>query len=78
MSVTIETKKLENRFVISIPANEISAEEIDEIVSALKAEIILRKSELSDSDSELIAEDIKSEWWKNNEHRIKKLMSDNE
>jgi hypothetical protein len=70
MSISIETTKLDNRFVISVPADQISAEEIEEIVTALKTEFILRRSEMSGNDAEIISEEIKSEWWAKNAFRI--------
>lgn len=78
MSVVIETKRTQKHFVISIPADEISAEEIEELISYLKTELILRKSEITEEGAEEISEQIKSDWWNENGSKIKKLIGENE
>ena len=78
MSVTIETKKIKDRLLISIPTNEISAEEIEEFISSLKTEFVLRKSEMTEEEAEAISEEIKSDWWEKNGDRIKKMIDENE
>ena len=74
MSVTIETTRTKDRLVISIPTDEISAEEIEEIIFSLKTEFVLRRSEMTETEAESISEEIKSNWWKKNSSRIKKLQ----
>lgn len=78
MSVVIETKRTQKHFVISIPTDEISAEEIEELISSLKAELILRKSEITEEETTEISEQIKSDWWDQNSSKIKKLIGENE
>lgn len=75
MSVTIETRKLKDHLLISIPTDEVSAEEIEQFVSSLKTEFILRKSEITEDEAEVISEEIKSDWWEKNGSRIKKLVN---
>ncbi|MDQ3635008.1 MAG: hypothetical protein M3405_10955 [Acidobacteriota bacterium] len=75
MSVTIETKKTKDHLLISIPTNEISAEEIEQFISSLTTEFILRKSEITEDEAEVISEEIKSDWWEKNGSRIKKLVN---
>ncbi len=48
MSVTIETRKTQNHWLISIPTDEISAEEIEELISSLKTEFIGRKNKITE------------------------------
>jgi hypothetical protein len=78
MSIIIETRKTQNHLLISIPTDEISAEEIEEFISSLKTEFILRKSKMSEDKAEMISEEIKSDWWKKNGSRIKKMIDENE
>ncbi len=73
MSVTIETRKTKNHLVISIPTDEISSEEIMDLIAAIKTEIVLRKSELTEDEAEELSEEIKSTWWNKNSSRIKKM-----
>jgi hypothetical protein len=58
MSINIETRKTKDRLLISIPTDEISAEEVEEIITSFKTEVVLRKSDLTED------EEIKSDWWK--------------
>lgn len=78
MSIIIETRKTQNHLLISIPTDEISAEEIEDFISSLKTEFILRKSEMTEDEAEEISEEIKSDWWKTNGSRIKKMIGENE
>ena len=78
MSLIIETKKTKDHLLISIPTDEISAEEIEEIISSLKTEFVLRKSEMTEEEAEALSEEIKSDWWEKNDSRIKKMISENE
>lgn len=78
MSVTIETRKTEDHLLISIPTDEISAEEIEDFISSLKREFILRKSEMTEDEAEAISEEIKSDWWEKNGSRIREMIDENE
>ena len=78
MSVNIETTRTKDKLLISIPTNNMKAEEIDDFLSFFKAEFAVRKSEMSDAQTEEISEEIKSGWWKKNGSRIKKLVAENE
>jgi ABC-type phosphate transport system ATPase subunit len=78
MSITIETRKTQNHLLISIPTDEISAEEIEELISFLKTEFIVRKSEMTTEQAEEISEEIKSDWWNKHGSRIKNLVAENE
>lgn len=61
MSVTIETRKTKDRFLVSIPTDEISAEEIEEIISSLNPKFVLRKSEMTEVEAETIFEELTSD-----------------
>ena len=78
MSVNIETRKTKDRLLISIPTDEISAEEVEEIIASLKTEFVLRKSDLTEDEAEKISEEIKSDWWEKSGSRIKEMIGENE
>ena len=78
MSLNIETEKTKDRLLISIPIDEISAEEVEDFISMLKMNSILQNSEMTEDEAGKISEKIKSDWWKNNGSRIKKMIGENE
>jgi hypothetical protein len=78
VSVNIETIRTKDKLLISIPAESIKPEVVDEILSQLKAEFIVEKSQMTAEQAEEIAEEIKADWWKKNGSRIKKMISENE
>lgn len=78
MSVSVETIRTKDKLLISIPAKSIKPEVVDEILSQLKAEFVAEKSEMTFEEAEKISEEIKSDWWKKNKSRIKKMISENE
>jgi hypothetical protein len=78
VSVNIETIRTKDKLLISIPAETIKPEVVDEILSQLKAEFIVEKSQMTAEQAEEIAEEIKADWWKKNGSRIKKMISENE
>lgn len=78
MSVNIETTRTKERLLISVPTDNISEEEIEELISYLKTDFLIRKSEMSESQAEEISESIKSGWWNENGLRIKRMIGEND
>ncbi len=78
MSRNIETIRTKDKLLISIPTQNMKPEEIDEFLLFFKTEFTGRKSKMNLEQAEEISEDIKSNWWKKNESRIKKMISENE
>ena len=78
MSVNIETTRTKDKLLISIPTKNMKAEEIDDFLSFFKSEFAVRTSEMTEAQAEEISEEIKLSWWKKNESRIKKMISENE
>ncbi len=78
MSGNIETTRTKERLLISVPTDNISAEEIEELISYLKTDLLIRKSKMTESQAEEISESIKSGWWEENGARIKKMIGEND
>ena len=78
MSANIKTTRTKDRLLISIPTKDMKTEEIDDFLSFFKLEFTVRNSEMTEVQAEEISEEIKSDWWKKNKSRIKKLISENE
>jgi len=78
MSQNIETTRTEDKLLISIPTRNMKTEEIDEFLSFFKSEFTVRNSQMTEAQAEEISAEIKSAWWKKNESRIKKMISENE
>ncbi len=76
--MNIETIRTKDRLVISIPTENLKAEEIDDFLSFFKTEFIVRESEMNAEQAAEISEEIKSAWWKKNKSRIAKIISENE
>lgn len=78
MSINIEATKTKDKLLISIPTKNMKPEEIDNFLSLFKTEFIIRRSDLTGEQAEKISEEIKSVWWKKNNARVKKMISENE
>lgn len=76
--MNIETTRTKDKLLISIPTKNMKAEEIDDFLSLFKTEFAVRNSQMTADQAEEISEEIKSAWWKKNESRIKKMISENE
>ena len=68
--VAVHADKHEIR--VSIPTEGMSAEEVSAFVAWLRVEGIIRRSRLTAEAAWQLSEDIKSEWWRDNEHRFPK------
>ncbi len=78
MSLNIETTRMKDKLLISIPTKNMKAEEIDDFLSFFKTEFAVRSSKMTAEQAEAISEEIKSAWWNKNKSRIKKMISENE
>jgi hypothetical protein len=55
---------------IRISTKGMSREQIDTLVDWLRAEVIARKSELTEQQAWELSEEIKSDWWTRNQSRL--------
>jgi len=65
--VSVETVKDEIR--VSIPTNGMSQDAVSSLVGWLRAEVVARQSSLTEEKAWQLAEDVKSDWWKQNQAR---------
>ncbi len=78
MSVNIETTRTKERILISVPTDNFSAEEINEILTFFKMDFLARRSKMTEAEAIKISEEIKADWWKKNKSRIEKMIAKNE
>ena len=67
----IAVKAEKDRLEVPIPTEGMTAEEINDLVSWLRVETILRRSKLSEAEAWKLSEEFKAEWWQANEHRFR-------
>ncbi len=60
----------QNNITISFSADELPAQDIEEIIEFFKVEFLARQSRLSDDTAMTIAEEMKTDWWKKHHERI--------
>ncbi|MGI8468698.1 MAG: hypothetical protein ACR2N3_09610 [Pyrinomonadaceae bacterium] len=75
--MNIEATRMNDKLLISIPTKDMQAEEINDLLSFFKIEFTVRNSKMTGVEAEEISEEIKSDWWKKNKLRIKKMISEN-
>ena len=66
--VAVEADKHEIR--VSIPAGEMTPEDVSALVSWLRLESTVHRSKLTPDVAWNLSEEIKSGWWSANEHRF--------
>ena len=66
----IAIKAEKDHVEISIPTDGMTPEEVNEFVSWLRVESIVRRSKLTEEAMWNFAEEIKSNWWQANKHRF--------
>ncbi len=66
--IAVEAKK--DGIVVSIPTQGMAAEAVNAFVNWLRVEAAARRSSLSKEAAWRLAEDVKSDWWKQNQSRI--------
>lgn len=55
---------------VTIPKDEVPPERVNSFVDWLRLEAIARRSGLSESDADRLAEEFKSDWWTKNKSRF--------
>jgi len=66
----IAVKAGNNEVQVTIPTDGMTPEEVNDFVSWLRVESIVRRSKLSPEAAQQLSEDIKSDWWQANQHRF--------
>ena len=66
--IAVEANKNEIR--VSIPTEGMPAEAVSAFVNWLRVEAAARRSRLTDETAWKLSEDIKSDWWKQNQSRF--------
>jgi hypothetical protein len=66
----IAVKAEGDRVEVSIPTTGMTPEDVNEFISWLRVESIVRRSQLTPEAAWQLSEDIKSDWWQANEPRF--------
>jgi len=66
----IAVKAENNQVQVTIPTEGLTPEEVNDFVSWLRVESIVRHSKLTPEAAQKLSEDIKSDWWQSNRHRF--------
>ncbi len=66
--ISVETKK--DGIVVSIPTQGMSVTAVNAFVNWLRVEATARRSSMTTEAAWQLAEDIKSDWWNQNQSRI--------
>ncbi len=66
----IAVKAENNQVQVTIPTEGMTPEEVNDFVSWLRVEGIVRRSHLTPDAALQLSEDLKSEWWQANERRF--------
>lgn len=78
MSDLLEAKRDEKTLTISIPIENMKFEEIEDLLASIKAEVITRRSRLTEAQAFQLGEEVKASWWRDNGERIKRMIAENE
>lgn len=60
----------QNNITISFSADELPAQDVEEIIELFKVEFLARQSRLSDAAAMTIAEEMKADWWQKHRSHI--------
>ena len=66
----IAVKAENGRLQVTIPTEGMTPDEVNDFVSWLRVESVVRRSRLTPETAWKLSEDIKSDWWKANERRF--------
>ncbi len=66
----IAVKADNHQVLVTIPTEGMTPEEVNDFVSWLRVESIIRHSKLTPDAAWQLSEDIKSDWWQANQHRF--------
>ncbi len=74
----LEARRDEKTLTISIPVEGMKTEEINDLLSFIEAELIVRRSKMTEEEAFEIGEEITASWWRDNKERILRMISENE
>lgn len=66
--ITVETT--DSRVRVTIPNDDVPADRLNSFLNWLRLEAIARRSSLTESEAELLADEIKAGWWAANKDRF--------
>ena len=78
MSSIFEAVRDEKKLTISISIDGMKTEEINDLLSFIEAELIVRRSKMTEEQAFEIGEEITASWWRENKDRILRMISENE
>lgn len=78
MSSIVEAVRDEKKLTISISIDGMKTEEINDLLSFIEAELIVRRSKMTQEQAFEIGEEITASWWRENKDRILRMISENE
>lgn len=78
MSSIVEAVRDEKKLTISISIDGMKTEEINDLLSFIEAELIVRRSKMTEEQAFEIGEEITASWWRENKDRILRMISENE
>jgi hypothetical protein len=78
MSSIVEAVRDEKKLTISISIDGMKTEEINDLLSFIEAELIVRCSKMTEEQAFEIGEEITASWWRENKDRILRMISENE
>jgi hypothetical protein len=78
MSILIEAERDEKKLTISIPIEGMKSEEVEELLSYIKFQVIAQRSKMTQAEADELADEVTSSWWKKNKDRIYKIIAKNE
>lgn len=74
----LEARRDEKTLTISIPVENMKTEEINDLLSFIEAELIVRRSKMTEEEAFEISEEITTSWWRENKDKIRRMISENE
>ena len=66
--ITVETTEQGTR--VTIPNDEVPPERLRPFLDWLRLEAIAQRSQLSEAEADLMAEEMKADWWAKNKARL--------
>ena len=66
--ITIESTEKEVR--VSIPRDEMDPVRLDHLLRPFRLEAAVSGSKMTDEEADQMAEEMKAQWWKENQHRF--------
>ena len=78
MSSIFEAVRDEKKLTISISIDGMKTEEINDLLSFIEAELIVRRSKMTEEQAFELGEEITASLWRENKDRILRMISENE